>query len=74
MLSRASNNEKQTLREVAMQRIRVTRQIAITVALGAGILGVWYFGAWLGDNLPVWGIFVVLGAIFVFFLAELWDA
>ena len=57
-----------------MQRTRVTRQIAVTVALGVGILGIWYFGAWLGNNLPIWGILAMLAAILVFFIAELWDA
>jgi membrane protein YdbS with pleckstrin-like domain len=57
-----------------MQRTRVIRQTAITVALGAVVACVWYFGAWLGNHMPIWGIFAVLAVVLVFFVAELWDA
>lgn len=56
-----------------MQRTRVIRQIAITAALAAAVAGIWFFGAWLGNHIPVWGMVVVFAAILVFFIAELWD-
>jgi len=51
-----------------MQPTRNTiRTIAVTVAAGAAMLGIWTAGAWLGNHMTPLGALVALVALLVVF-------